>query len=89
MPVKHYPPTPYVKRVPTWKMHLFTFIQVLCLALLWAVKSSKISLAFPFFLIMMVPIRQRLAALYKPQEMQAVSIPLYTQQYLLFSKNSY
>ncbi|XP_037810199.1 band 3 anion transport protein isoform X4 [Lucilia sericata] len=72
MPVKHYPPTPYVKRVPTWKMHLFTFIQVLCLVLLWAVKSSKISLAFPFFLIMMVPIRQRLAALYKPQEMQAL-----------------
>ncbi|XP_065359044.1 anion exchange protein 3 isoform X2 [Calliphora vicina] len=72
MPVKHYPPTPYVKRVPTWKMHLFTFVQVLCLALLWAVKSSKISLAFPFFLIMMVPIRQRLAALYKPQEMQAL-----------------
>ncbi|KAM7358802.1 anion exchange protein Ae2 isoform 4-T7 [Cochliomyia hominivorax] len=72
MPVKHYPPTPYVKRVPTWKMHLFTFIQVLCLALLWAVKSSKISLAFPFFLIMMVPIRQRLAAFYKPQEMQAL-----------------
>uniref|UniRef100_A0A1A9WG61 Anion exchange protein n=1 Tax=Glossina brevipalpis TaxID=37001 RepID=A0A1A9WG61_9MUSC len=73
MPVKHYPPTPYVKRVPTWKMHMYTVVQVVCLAILWAVKSSKISLAFPFFLIMMVPIRQKLAALYKPQEMQAVA----------------
>ncbi|KAI9588222.1 band 3 anion transport protein isoform X1 [Glossina fuscipes] len=72
MPVKHYPPTPYVKRVPTWKMHMYTVVQVVCLAILWAVKSSKISLAFPFFLIMMVPIRQKLAALYKPQEMQAL-----------------
>nr|XP_036219895.1 band 3 anion transport protein isoform X7 [Bactrocera oleae]XP_036219896.1 band 3 anion transport protein isoform X7 [Bactrocera oleae]XP_036219897.1 band 3 anion transport protein isoform X7 [Bactrocera oleae]XP_036219898.1 band 3 anion transport protein isoform X7 [Bactrocera oleae]XP_036219899.1 band 3 anion transport protein isoform X7 [Bactrocera oleae] len=72
MPVKHYPPTPYVKRVPTWKMHMFTTIQLLCLTLLWAVKSSKISLAFPFFLIMMVPIRQRLAMLYTPEQLQAL-----------------
>ncbi|XP_037938410.1 anion exchange protein 3-like isoform X1 [Teleopsis dalmanni] len=72
VPVKHYPPTPYVKRVPTWKMHLFTTVQVICLSTLWAVKSSKISLAFPFFLILMVPIRQRLAALYKPEEMEAL-----------------
>ncbi|XP_037718490.1 anion exchange protein 3 isoform X5 [Drosophila subpulchrella] len=72
MPVKHYPPTPYVKRVRPWKLHLFTTIQVLCLVLLWTVKSSQFSLAFPFFLIMMVPIRQNLTALYKPEEMQAL-----------------
>ncbi|KAH8270096.1 hypothetical protein KR018_003994 [Drosophila ironensis] len=72
MPVKHYPPTPYVKRLRPWKLHLFTTIQVLCLVLLWTVKSSKFSLAFPFFLIMMVPIRLQLNALYKPEEMQAL-----------------
>ncbi|XP_055842189.1 anion exchange protein 3 isoform X3 [Episyrphus balteatus] len=72
MPVKHYPPTPYVKRVPTWKMHMFTSVQVLLLAVLWAVKSSKISLAFPFFLIMMVPLRQKLAALYTAEQMKAL-----------------
>ncbi|XP_068149698.1 band 3 anion transport protein isoform X2 [Drosophila tropicalis] len=72
MPVKHYPPTPYVKRLRPWKLHLFTTIQVLCLVLLWTVKSSKFSLAFPFFLIMMVPIRQRLNSLYSPEELQAL-----------------
>ncbi|XP_022213729.2 anion exchange protein 3 isoform X5 [Drosophila obscura] len=72
MPVKHYPPTSYVKRVRPWKLHLFTTIQVLCLVVLWSVKSSRFSLAFPFFLIMMVPIRQRLVALYKPEELQAL-----------------
>lgn len=72
MPVKHYPPTPFVKRVPTWKMHMFTTIQLLCLTILWAVKSSKISLAFPFFLILMVPIRQRLVMLYTPEQLQAL-----------------
>lgn len=74
MPVKHYPPTNYVKRVRPWKLHLFTTIQVLCLAVLWSVKSSRFSLAFPFFLILMVPIRQRLGMLYKPEELQAVSV---------------
>ncbi|XP_016977321.1 band 3 anion transport protein isoform X3 [Drosophila rhopaloa] len=72
MPVKHYPPTPYVKRLRPWKLHLFTTIQVLCLVVLWTVKSSQFSLAFPFFLIMMVPIRQNLTKLYKPEEMQAL-----------------
>jgi len=82
MPVKHYPPTPYVKRVRPWKLHLFTTIQVLCLVLLWTVKSSQFSLAFPFFLIMMVPIRQNLTALYKPEEMQAVIYIIYIYIYV-------
>lgn len=73
MPVKHYPPTNYVKRVRPWKMNLFTAIQVLCLVVLWTVKSSKFSLAFPFFLILMVPIRQILNSIYKPEELQAVN----------------
>ncbi|XP_034103262.1 band 3 anion transport protein isoform X4 [Drosophila albomicans] len=72
MPVKHYPPTEYVKRVRPWKLHLFTTIQVICLAVLWTVKSSKFSLAFPFFLILMVPIRHWLGSLYKPEELQAL-----------------
>ncbi|XP_043865955.1 band 3 anion transport protein isoform X6 [Drosophila mojavensis] len=72
MPVKHYPPTNYVKRVRPWKMNMFTAIQVLCLVVLWTVKSSKFSLAFPFFLILMVPIRQLLGSIYKPEELQAL-----------------
>ncbi|KRG05964.1 uncharacterized protein Dmoj_GI13032, isoform E [Drosophila mojavensis] len=71
MPVKHYPPTNYVKRVRPWKMNMFTAIQVLCLVVLWTVKSSKFSLAFPFFLILMVPIRQLFGSIYKPEELQA------------------
>lgn len=62
-----------MRRVPTWKMHLFTFTQGVALAVLWAVKSSKFSLAFPFFLIMMVPLRQKLASYFTPSELNAVS----------------
>lgn len=73
MPVKHHPMTNYARRVPTWKMHVFTLLQTMSLIVLWVVKSSRFSLAFPFFLLMMVPLRQKLDSFYTPQEMRAVS----------------
>jgi len=73
MPVKHHPQVPYVRRLPTWKMHVFTITQVLALALLWGIKSSKFSLAFPFILMMMVPIRKQLERIFTPLELRAVS----------------
>ncbi|CRK96265.1 CLUMA_CG009689, isoform B [Clunio marinus] len=72
MPVKHHGTAPFVRRVPTWKMHVFTTVQVLALAMLWTVKSSSFSLAFPFFLIMMVPIRQQMAHVFTPLELRAL-----------------
>ena len=44
-------------QVRKWKMHLFTFIQLLCVGVLWAVKSSPAALGFPFVLILLVPFR--------------------------------
>lgn len=73
MPSKYHPPEPYVRRVPTWKMHIFTFTQVLALAILWLVKSSSVSLVFPFVLILMVPLRQRMENFFSAREMDAVS----------------
>lgn len=74
MPVKYHPSEPYVRRVQAWKMHVYTLVQVLALVVLWAVKSSQFSLAFPFFLIMMVPLRQRLSMFFNPREMNAVNV---------------
>ncbi|XP_004859284.1 band 3 anion transport protein isoform X1 [Heterocephalus glaber] len=62
-PAKYHPDLPFVKRVRTWRMHLFTAIQILCLALLWAVKSTQASLALPFVLILTVPLRRLLLPL--------------------------
>lgn len=47
-------------------------IQVLALAVLWIVKSSRFSLAFPFFLIMMVPLRKQLERIFTVTEIRAV-----------------
>uniref|UniRef100_A0A7N9AU46 Anion exchange protein n=1 Tax=Mastacembelus armatus TaxID=205130 RepID=A0A7N9AU46_9TELE len=57
IPKKYHPDEPYATRVSTGRMHLFTAIQMVCLALLWIVKSSPISLALPFILILTIPLR--------------------------------
>lgn len=55
-----YPETHYLRAVPTRVVHMFTGVQLLCLAGLWVVKSSPIGLAFPFFVAMLVPVRMAL-----------------------------
>uniref|UniRef100_A0A2K5ESF4 Solute carrier family 4 member 1 (Diego blood group) n=1 Tax=Aotus nancymaae TaxID=37293 RepID=A0A2K5ESF4_AOTNA len=62
-PPKYHPDVPYVKRVKTWRMHLFTGIQIICLVVLWVVKSTPASLALPFVLILTVPLRRVLLPL--------------------------
>nr|XP_057916731.1 anion exchange protein 2b isoform X1 [Doryrhamphus excisus] len=57
MPPKYHPDHSYVRKVRTLRMHLFTCIQVVCLAVLWAVMSTQASLAFPFVLILTVPVK--------------------------------
>lgn len=89
MPVKYHPLEAFVRRVQTWKMHLFTIVQILALAILWAVKSSSYSLAFPFFLLMMVPLRQKMATYYTEREINAVSFFLFFLFFVLNKKNLY
>ncbi|CAH0716366.1 unnamed protein product, partial [Brenthis ino] len=71
-PVKHHPQIPYVRRVPTMKMHLYTIIQLAGICLLYAVKSSRFSLALPFFLVMMVPLRMALGYVFTPLQLRAL-----------------
>lgn len=68
-----------VPQVKTWRMHLFTCIQLGCIALLWVVKSTAASLAFPFLLLLTVPLRRcLLPRLFQDRELQAVSGVLWT-----------
>ncbi|KAG8139929.1 hypothetical protein E2320_002690 [Naja naja] len=57
-PPKYHPDVSYVTKVKTWHMHIFTITQIVCLGLLWGVKSSPASLALPFILILTVPLRR-------------------------------
>lgn len=47
MPAKHQPDLIYLRHVPQRRIHLFTFIQALCLALLWVLKSTVAAIIFP------------------------------------------
>lgn len=62
-------------QVKTWRMHLFTIIQIICLAVLWVVKSfQSTSLALPFILILTVPLRRYLLpVIFRNLELQCVS----------------
>uniref|UniRef100_A0A7N6A7X1 Anion exchange protein n=1 Tax=Anabas testudineus TaxID=64144 RepID=A0A7N6A7X1_ANATE len=73
-PAKHHPDHIYVTKVKTWRMNMFTIIQLACIVTLWVVKSSVASLAFPFVLIMTVPLRRLvLSGIFEERELQAVS----------------
>ncbi|NWY47802.1 S4A4 protein, partial [Sylvia atricapilla] len=47
MPAKHQPDLAYLRHVPLRRVHLFTIIQLLCLALLWILKSTAAAIIFP------------------------------------------
>ncbi|XP_028831122.1 anion exchange protein 2a [Denticeps clupeoides] len=73
MPPKYHPDRTYVRKVRTVRMHIFTGIQLVCLALLWAVMSTAASLAFPFVLILTVPVKMfLLPCLFSTREMQCL-----------------
>ncbi|MCJ8738161.1 hypothetical protein PDJAM_G00032280 [Pangasius djambal] len=61
IPKKYHPNEPYAQRVKMSRMHMFTGIQIVCLAVLWIVKSSPLSLALPFILILTIPLRMFLS----------------------------
>ncbi|XP_059182588.1 anion exchange protein 2b isoform X1 [Centropristis striata] len=70
MPPKYHPDHTYIRKVRTLRMHLFTIIQVVCLAALWAVMSTQASLAFPFVLILTIPVKMFvLRHIFTPREM--------------------
>ncbi|NXM68028.1 S4A4 protein, partial [Serilophus lunatus] len=47
VPAKHQPDLAYLRHVPLRRVHLFTAIQLLCLALLWVLKSTTAAILFP------------------------------------------
>jgi len=72
-PSKNYPDFSFVHVVKPWRIHIYTGIQLICLAVLWTVKSTAIKLAFPFVLLLTVPLRRfLLPKLFTERELQAL-----------------
>ena len=64
-----YPSSHYVRRVPRRVIHLFTVLQLVCLVVLWSVKTSAWGILFPLFIAMLVPIRFGLLAFFDSQHL--------------------
>uniref|UniRef100_A0A8C1KLV8 Anion exchange protein n=1 Tax=Cyprinus carpio TaxID=7962 RepID=A0A8C1KLV8_CYPCA len=88
MPPKYHPDHTYVRKVRTLRMHLFTCLQLVCLAVLWVVMSTSASLAFPFVLVLTVPFRRfLLSRIFTHREIQCVSVTfLFVDRKMIFHK---
>lgn len=53
MPSKHQPDFTYLRHVPLRRIHLFTLIQITCLAVLWVLKSTFLAIIFPVMVSVM------------------------------------
>ncbi|XP_022327010.2 electroneutral sodium bicarbonate exchanger 1-like isoform X1 [Crassostrea virginica] len=71
MPQKYQPDYMYLRHVPTRRVHIFTAIQVLCLVVLWVIKSIKeTSIAFPIMVLAMCFIRKALDWFFTQDELR-------------------
>ena len=70
-----YPVTHYIRRAPIKTIHLFTGIQLLCLATLWVVKANKeprIAILFPLFIALLVPVRMAAGLWFEKEHLDAL-----------------
>ncbi|XP_049619004.1 solute carrier family 4 member 4a isoform X2 [Syngnathus scovelli] len=69
MPAKHQPDLIYLRHVPLRKVHLFTFIQALCLALLWILKSTVAAIIFPVMILALVAVRKAMDYMFSQHDL--------------------
>ena len=70
-----YPVTHYIRRSPIWTIHAFTIIQLVCLVVLWVVKTNdnaSIAILFPLFIALLVPVRLAAGRWFKPEHLDAL-----------------
>lgn len=73
MPIKYQPDYIYLRHVPLWRVHLFTCLQVLCVAALWIVKSIKsISIIFPLLVVFTAVVRKFCEWLFTQRELMYI-----------------
>nr|BAJ49842.1 solute carrier family 4 member 4 [Oreochromis mossambicus] len=69
MPAKHQPDLIYLRHVPQRRIHLFTFIQALCLAFLWVLKSTVAAIIFPVMVLALVAVRKGMDYLFSQHDL--------------------
>ncbi|XP_018420341.1 PREDICTED: electrogenic sodium bicarbonate cotransporter 4 [Nanorana parkeri] len=60
MPAKHQPDYAFLRHVPLRRVHLFTVVQIVCLAVLWILKSTVAAIIFPVMILGLMMVRKML-----------------------------
>ncbi|XP_073322043.1 electrogenic sodium bicarbonate cotransporter 4 [Pagrus major] len=69
MPSKHQPDFSYLRHVPLRKVHLFTLVQIMCLAVLWILKSTFLAIIFPVMILGLMVVRKMLDMVFSQHDL--------------------
>uniref|UniRef100_A0A8C5L6N6 Anion exchange protein n=1 Tax=Jaculus jaculus TaxID=51337 RepID=A0A8C5L6N6_JACJA len=69
MPAKHQPDHAFLRHVPLRRIHLFTLVQILCLAMLWILKSTMAAIIFPVMILGLIIVRRLLDFIFSQHDL--------------------
>ncbi|XP_062934677.1 electrogenic sodium bicarbonate cotransporter 4 [Cynocephalus volans] len=69
MPAKHQPDHAFLRHVPLRRIHLFTLVQILCLAVLWVLKSTVAAIIFPVMILGLIIVRRLLDFIFSQHDL--------------------
>uniref|UniRef100_A0AAR2IS60 Anion exchange protein n=1 Tax=Pygocentrus nattereri TaxID=42514 RepID=A0AAR2IS60_PYGNA len=69
MPAKHQPDFTYLRHVPLRRVHLFTLLQIVCLAVLWILKSTFLAIIFPVMILGLMLVRKMLDMVFSQHDL--------------------
>ncbi|XP_068562461.1 electrogenic sodium bicarbonate cotransporter 4 [Cebidichthys violaceus] len=69
MPPKHQPDFSFLRHVPLRRVHLFTLVQIICLAVLWILKSTFLAIIFPVMILGLLVVRKLLDLMFSQHDL--------------------
>ncbi|XP_029915766.1 electrogenic sodium bicarbonate cotransporter 4 [Myripristis murdjan] len=69
MPSKHQPDFSFLRHVPLRRVHLFTLVQITCLAVLWILKSTFLAIIFPVMILGLMGVRKMLDMVFSQHDL--------------------
>uniref|UniRef100_A0A8C5C0E6 Anion exchange protein n=1 Tax=Gadus morhua TaxID=8049 RepID=A0A8C5C0E6_GADMO len=69
MPAKHQPDFSFLRHVPLRRVHLFTLVQIICLAVLWTLKSTFLAIIFPVMILGLMVVRKLMDMIFSQHDL--------------------
>ncbi|KAL0979183.1 hypothetical protein UPYG_G00181840 [Umbra pygmaea] len=69
MPSKYQPDFPFLRHVPLRRVHLFTLVQIICLGVLWVLKSTVLAILFPVMILGLLVVRKMLDMVFSQHDL--------------------